>query len=54
MRMRDLGLCKPAHEVEEEVRLRHERLRERNDTPPPTHTPGTNRRRYRPRPPTHD
>ena len=26
-RMREQGLCRPAHEVEEEVRLRHERLR---------------------------
>jgi hypothetical protein len=50
MRMREQGLCKPAHEVEVEVRLRHERLRERHDAPPPTHTAGTNRRRYRPRP----
>jgi hypothetical protein len=49
--MLNLGLCKPAHEVEEEVRLRHERLRQRNDGPPPPHTNGTNRRRYRPRPP---
>ena len=48
-RMREQGLCRPAHEVEEEVRLRHERLRQRNDAPPPTHT---NRRRFRPRPPT--
>jgi hypothetical protein len=50
--MREQGLCRPAHEVEEEVRLRHERLRERHATPPPpSHTNGTNRRRYRPRPP---
>jgi hypothetical protein len=53
-RMREQGLCRPAHEVEEEVRRRHERLRERNDPPPPSHTNGTNRRRYRPRPPAHD
>ena len=44
-RMREQGLCRPAHEVEEEVRLRHEQLRERNDAPPPSHTNGTNRRR---------
>jgi hypothetical protein len=50
--MREQGLCRPAHEVEEEVRLRHERLRERQAAPPPpSHTNGTNRRRYRPRPP---
>jgi hypothetical protein len=53
-RMREQGLCRPAHEVEEEVRRRHERLRERNDAPPPSHTNGTNRRRYRPRPPAQD
>jgi hypothetical protein len=52
-RMREQGLCRPAHEVEEEVRLRHERLRQRNDAPPPSHTNGTNRRRYRPRSPDH-
>jgi len=48
--MLNLGLCKPAHEVEEEVRLRHEKLLapDQNDSPPPTHT---NRRRFRPRPP---
>ena len=51
-RMREQGLCRPAHEVEEEVRLRHERLRQRNDAPPPSHSNGTNRRRFRPRPPT--
>jgi hypothetical protein len=50
-RMREQGLCRPAHEVEAEVRIRHERLRQRNDGPPPPHTNGTNRRRYRPRPP---
>jgi RecA/RadA recombinase len=49
-RMREQGLCRPAQEVEEEVRLRHEQLRQRNDAPPPSHTTGTNRRRYRPRP----
>jgi hypothetical protein len=49
-RMREQGLCRPADEVEEEVRLRHEQLRQRNDAPPPSHTNGTNRRRYRPRP----
>jgi hypothetical protein len=52
-RMREQGLCRPAQEVEEEVRLRHEQLRQRNDAPPPSHTTGTNRRRYRPRPPDH-
>jgi len=52
-RMQEQGLCRPAHEVEEEVRIRHERLRQRNDAPPPSHTNGTNRRRYRPRPPDH-
>jgi hypothetical protein len=48
--MREQGLCRPAHEVQEEVRLRHERLREpeRNDEPPPK---SINRRRNRPRPP---
>ena len=51
-RMREQGLCRPAHEVEEEVRLRHEQLRQRNDAPPPSHSNGTNRRRFRPRPPT--
>jgi hypothetical protein len=51
-RMRELGYCKPVHEVEEEVRLRHERLRQRDSAPPPSHTTnGTNRRRYRPKPP---
>jgi hypothetical protein len=50
--MREQGLCRPAHEVEEEVRIRHERLRERQASPPPpSHTNGANRRRYRPRPP---
>jgi hypothetical protein len=48
--MREQGLIKPVHEVEEEVRLRHEWLRKRNDPPPPSHT---NRRR-RPRPPAQD
>jgi hypothetical protein len=51
-RMREQGLCRPACEVEEEVRLRHEQLRQRNDAPPPSHSNGTNRRRFRPRPPT--
>jgi hypothetical protein len=49
--IREQGLCRPAHEVEEEVRIRHERLRERHAAPPPSHTNGANRRRYRPRPP---
>jgi hypothetical protein len=52
--MRDQGICKPAHEVEEAVRLRHEQLRQRNDAPPPSHTNGTNRRpprRLRQKPP---
>jgi hypothetical protein len=53
-RMREQGLCRPTHEVEEEVRLRHEQLRQRNDAPPPSHTNGSNRRRYRPRPPAQD
>jgi hypothetical protein len=48
-RMREQGLCRPAHEVEADVRIRHERLRQRNDAPPSSHT---NRRR-RPRPPDH-
>jgi hypothetical protein len=48
-RMREQRLCRPAHAVEEEVRIRHERLRQRNDAPPPS---STNRRR-RPRPPDH-
>ena len=49
--MLNLGLCKPAHEVEDEIRLRQEKLLApaQDDTPPPTHT---NRRRFRPRPPT--
>jgi hypothetical protein len=51
-RMQALGLCRPAQEVEAEVRLRHEQLRERHDAPPPSHTNGTNRRRFRPRPST--
>jgi hypothetical protein len=51
-RMREQGLCRSAHEVEAEVRLRHEQLRERHNAPPPSHTNGTNRRRFRPRPAT--
>jgi hypothetical protein len=51
-RMQEMELCRPAHAVEEEVRLRHERLRQRNNAPPPSHTNGSNRRRNRPRPPT--
>lgn len=51
-RMREQGLCRPAHEVEAEVRIRQEQLRQRNAAPPPpSHTNGANRRRYRPRPP---
>ena len=49
--MLNLGLCKPAHKVEEEIRLRQEKLLapEQNDSPPPTRA---NRRRFRQRPPT--
>jgi hypothetical protein len=49
--MLNLGICKPAHEIEEEIRLRQEKLLgpAQNDSPPPTHT---NRRRFRQRPPT--
>jgi hypothetical protein len=52
LHMLSQGLCKPAHEVEEEVRLRHLKLLQnaQNDPPPPSHT---NRRR-RPRPPAQD
>jgi hypothetical protein len=53
-RMQALGYSKSAHEVSEEVRLRHEQLRERPIVPPPpahSYANGTNRRRHRPRPP---
>jgi hypothetical protein len=49
--MLNLGLCKPANEIEQEVLVRHQKLLApaQDDMPPPTHT---NRRRFRPRPPT--
>jgi hypothetical protein len=49
-RMQLLGITKPYREVAQEIRERQDALRQRPpDTPPPTHT---NRRRFRPRPPT--
>jgi hypothetical protein len=49
--MLNLGLCRPAHAVEEEVRLRHERLKQQTDAPPPASTTGRPPRRLRQKPP---